>query len=243
VIVVVVVVVAAAAAAGMLPRTAAALLQRLRGRADEEGLVDVLRVSFIEIYMEKATDLLVEKPKPMRFMECPERGTCEMRCDDSVPVSGTGRMRAALSRPRFAARPVPATQVYRRRQGGAGALARRRDGAAGGGASTAQDGAHTAPYPPPPPASSSTRRRTSRAMAPQARAFVPLRFHRCRRWRDGCQDFTGSNAVSSRSHAVFILSLESHDAVNHVTKTSQLYCCDLAGSEVRQNLQHEMYIL
>ena len=43
--------------------------------------------------------------------------------------------------------------------------------------------------------------------------------------------FTGSNEVSSRSHAVFILTVDSTDSEALVTKTSQLYCCDLAGSE------------
>jgi hypothetical protein len=42
---------------------------------------------------------------------------------------------------------------------------------------------------------------------------------------------TKSNDESSRGHAIFLITVTKHDAVNQLTQKAQLYLVDLAGSE------------
>jgi hypothetical protein len=132
---------------GLLPRTTESLFRRIRERSSG-CLRDVVRASFIEIYMERAADLLGEADADLQIREDKLK---------NVYVAGA-RQEIVCS-------------------------------------------------------------------AEEVSALLELGL---RRRQTG---FTGSNAVSSRSHAVFILTLDSTDSERHITKTSQLYCCDLAGSE------------
>lgn len=132
---------------GLLPRTTESLFRAIRDRSSG-CLRDVVRASFIEIYMERAADLLGEADADLQIREDKMK---------NVYVAGA-RQEIVCS-------------------------------------------------------------------AEEVSALLELGL---RRRQTG---FTGSNAVSSRSHAVFILTLDSTDSERHITKTSQLYCCDLAGSE------------
>ena len=134
---------------GLLPRTTQALFAQIRERSGGR-FCDVVRASFIEIYMERATDLLNGGGGG---------GDLAIREDKMKNVYIAGALEVVVS---------SATEVTELLRLG---LKSRQTG------------------------------------------------------------FTGSNAVSSRSHAIFILTVESSDSERHVTKTSQLYCCDLAGSE------------
>ena len=156
---------------GLLPRTTQALFDQIRARGGG-CLTDVVRASFIEIYMERATDLLVD-------------GSGER-----VGAAGGGGRRV-----------FSPTGGH----GGIGDLVFRED------------------------KMKNVYIQGAREVAVSRSNQVDELLHQGLRQRRTA--FTGSNAVSSRSHAVFILTLESTDSSRHVTKTSQLYCCDLAGSE------------
>ena len=42
---------------------------------------------------------------------------------------------------------------------------------------------------------------------------------------------TRMNAVSSRSHSIFLVTVHQKNAKTDATKLGKLFCCDLAGSE------------
>jgi hypothetical protein len=160
--------------AGVLPRIATDIFHRVRARTGR-SVHDIVRAAFVEIYMERATDLLVPDVDP------------------AVRLAQLQQLHPGWSYNRLADEASRTRELQIR----------------GGSDKMLHIGAVEVPV----------------LTVEDVQAVVEIGMRR----RQTAE--TGSNAVSSRSHAIFILTLTSHDSDSLMTKTSQLYCCDLAGSE------------